>query len=95
MHLEHRLILLRELQNDLKKKTEDFRKEHPDQDKLDAKAKGELEELGNEEKDIIELYNELRRDPGEPPDDGAKDKDKDKDQDKDKDKKPAEGEKKP
>jgi hypothetical protein len=62
------LKLLLELQTELKKKTEAFKKEHPDLEKLDEKSQNELESLRKDQQDIYELLDELRKPAGEPGD---------------------------
>ena len=74
-----------DLQAEVKQKTEEFRRDHPDLDNVDDKAKAQLDGLRRDQLDIIELFDEMRRLPNEMPDAGV-----------DADKKPkADGDKKP
>lgn len=77
--------LLRDLQAEVKQKTEEFRRDYPDLDKLDEKGKAWVDTLRRDQLDIIELFEEMRRPAGEMPGGEAE-----------ADKKPnAEGDKKP
>jgi hypothetical protein len=53
------LKLLRQMQADVNKHTEEFRKAHPDPDKLDDKSKAELRKLRREQQEVAELLDEL------------------------------------
>jgi tetratricopeptide (TPR) repeat protein len=57
--------LLRDMQADINKKTEDFRKNHPDTGKLAEKDKAELQSLQKEQRDVAELLDELNRTPAD------------------------------
>jgi DNA repair exonuclease SbcCD ATPase subunit len=58
------LKLLRQMQVDVNKQTEDFRKAHPDLTKLDDKSKTELQQIRRAQQEVAELLDELL-DPGE------------------------------
>jgi hypothetical protein len=65
--------MLRDMQADVNKRTDAFRKQHRDLGKLDAKAKGELEAIRRDQRDVAELLDELKRPANEPqPDKGDK-----------------------
>ena len=53
------LKLLRQMQADVNKRTEDFRKAHPDPAKLDEKGKAELQDIRRSQQEIAELLDEL------------------------------------
>jgi hypothetical protein len=57
------------MQAEVNQRTEDFRKAHPDQTKLDEKAKAELRDIRLAQQEIAELLEELIE-----PDDGGGDK---------------------
>ena len=57
------------MQADVNRQTEDFRKAHPDQNKLDDKAKNELRDIRRSQQEVAELLDELLE-----PDDGGGDK---------------------
>jgi colicin import membrane protein len=57
--------LLRDMQAEINKKTEDFRKDHPDPDKLDAKDKAELQSLQKDQREVAELLDQLNRTPAD------------------------------
>lgn len=63
------LKLLRQMQAEVNKRTEDFRKAHPDLTKLDDKGKAELQGIRREQQEIAELLEELIQ-----PDEGGGDK---------------------
>jgi hypothetical protein len=63
------LKLLRQMQVDVNKHTEEFRKVHPDLTKLDDKAKAELRKIRREQQEVAELLDELLD-----PDEGGGDK---------------------
>ena len=63
------LKLLRQMQAEVNKRTEDFRKAHPDPAKLDEKGKAELQDVRRSQQEIAELLDELIE-----PDDGGGDK---------------------
>jgi len=63
------LKLLRQMQTDINQRTDEFRKAHPDQNKLDDKAKNELREIRHAQQEVAELLDELLE-----PDDGGGDK---------------------
>lgn len=60
------LKLLRTLQVEVNQATEEFRKQHPNADKLTESEKTELQSLSKQQQDIIELLEELRRPADEP-----------------------------
>jgi hypothetical protein len=53
------LKLLRQMQADVNKHTEEFRKAHPDPTKLDEKSKAELQKVRRDQQEIAELLDEL------------------------------------
>jgi hypothetical protein len=57
------------MQAAVNQRTEDFRKAHPDANKLDDKGKAELQTIHREQQEIAELLEELIE-----PDDGGGDK---------------------
>lgn len=57
--------LLRDMQTEINKRTEDFRKNHPDPDRLGEKDKAELQSLQKEQRDVAELLDELNRSPAD------------------------------
>jgi hypothetical protein len=63
------LKLLRQMQADVNKRTEDFRKAHPDPAKLNEKEKVELQDIRKSQQEVAELLEELIE-----PDDGGGDK---------------------
>jgi len=63
------LKLLRQMQADINKRTEDFRKANPDPAKLDDKGKAELQDIRRAQQEVGELLEELIE-----PDDGGGDK---------------------
>jgi hypothetical protein len=60
---------VRQMQAEVNKQTEDFRKAHPDQTKLDDKAKTELRDIRKSQQELEELLDELLE-----PDDAGGDK---------------------
>jgi hypothetical protein len=58
--------MLRDMQSDLNKRTDLFRKQHPNPDKFTDKDKAELEILQRDQKDVAELIDELNRPADEP-----------------------------
>ncbi len=60
------LKLLRQLQADINARTVEFRKAHPDADKLDDKAKTELQGIRKEQQELADLLEELIQ-PDDPP----------------------------
>lgn len=68
------LRLLRSLQKEVNDRTEAFRKEHPDADKLGDREKGQMQELRREQKEIADLLDRLTQ----PPDDEPRDPEKEK-----------------
>jgi hypothetical protein len=58
------LKMLRQLQADINKRTEDFRKAHPDPMKLDDKGRAELQTIRKAQQEVAELLEELIE-PGE------------------------------
>ncbi len=63
------LKMLRDMQAEVNKRTDDFRKEHPDPAKLDEKAKAQLQDIRKSQQEVAELLDELIE-----PDDGGGDK---------------------
>jgi hypothetical protein len=63
------LKLLRQMQADINKHTEDFRKAHPDPEKLNDKEKTELQDIRRAQEEVAELLEELIE-----PDEGGGDK---------------------
>jgi hypothetical protein len=61
--------MLRQMQAEVNKRTEDFRKDHPDPAKLDEKARAQLQGLRKAQQEVAELLEELIE-----PDDGGGDK---------------------
>lgn len=61
--------MLRDMQAEVNKRTDDFRKEHPDPAKLDEKAKAQLQDIRKSQQEVAELLDELIE-----PDDGGGDK---------------------
>jgi hypothetical protein len=59
------LKLLRQLQAEVNRRTEEFRERNPDPAKYDDKAKAELLEIRREQQEIVELFEEVLP-PGEP-----------------------------
>jgi hypothetical protein len=59
--------MLRQMQAEVNKRTEDFRKAHPDATKLDEKGKTELQNIRKAQQEVAELLEELI----EPPDEGG------------------------
>ncbi len=57
--------LLRDMQAEVNKKTEDFRKNHPDAGKLGEKDKAELQAIQKDQRDVAELLDELNRTPAD------------------------------
>src|SRR5262249_21197134 len=53
------LKLLRQMQVDVNKQTEEFRKEHPDLTKLDDKSKARLQKIRRAQQEVAELLDEL------------------------------------
>ncbi len=53
------LKLLRQMQAEVNKRTDDFRKEHPDQTKLNEKEKVELQDIRKSQQEVAELLDEL------------------------------------
>ncbi|MGL4555469.1 MAG: hypothetical protein ACRC33_30235, partial [Gemmataceae bacterium] len=70
------LKLLRSLQEEVNKRTEDFRRKHPNLDGLDAKQRGELDDVRREQKEVADLLEQMSRPPGEVPDDEKPDEPK-------------------
>jgi hypothetical protein len=68
------LKLLYQLQLEVKQKTEEFRKKHPDPEKLTDKEKAERQALRKMQQDVLELFEELRRPAGEQPNEREGDK---------------------
>jgi hypothetical protein len=60
------LKLLRQLQAEINARTLEFRKAHPDADKLDEKAKTELQGIRKEQQELADLLEELIQ-PDDPP----------------------------
>jgi hypothetical protein len=58
--------MLRDMQQDINRRTEAFRKTHPEADKLNEAAKAELQTITRDQKDVAELLDELNRPAGEP-----------------------------
>ncbi len=63
------LKLLRQMQAEVNQRTEDFRKAHPDQAKLDEKGRADLQDIRHSQQEIKELLEELIE-----PDNGGGDK---------------------
>jgi hypothetical protein len=63
------LKLLRQMQAEVNKRTDDFRKDHPDPTKLDEKAKADLQDIRRSQQEVAELLDELIE-----PDEGGGDK---------------------
>ena len=63
------LKLLRQMQAEVNKRTEDFRKAHPDPTKLDDKGTAELQDIRKSQQEVSELLDELIE-----PDDAGGDK---------------------
>ncbi len=59
------LKLLRNLQREVNQASEDFRKQHPDLTKLTEAERSELRSINRLQKVVAELFEELRRQPGE------------------------------
>jgi hypothetical protein len=59
------LKLLRDLQKDINRRTETFRKEHPALKNLPEKKRRELEAIRKDQQDVAELIDELNRPAGE------------------------------
>jgi hypothetical protein len=57
--------LLRDMESEIYKRTEDFKKNHPDLEKLAEKDKAELQSLQKEQRDVAELLDELNRSPAD------------------------------
>ncbi len=60
------LKLLKALQLDVNKRSEDFNKGHPDLNKLSDAEKSEYNSLIRDQQDVRELLEEMRKPPGEP-----------------------------
>jgi hypothetical protein len=58
--------MLRDMQADVNRRTEAFRKKHPDLEALDEKQKNELQSLRRDQQDVRELLDEMNRPAGEP-----------------------------
>jgi hypothetical protein len=58
--------MLRQMQADVNKRTEAFKKKHPDAAKLTDMDRDELQGLQRDQKDVSELLDELNRPAGEP-----------------------------
>lgn len=54
------LKVLRKLQEDVNKRTEEFAKGHPDRNNLDDRAKADLEGIRRDQQDVAELLDQLR-----------------------------------
>ncbi len=66
--------MLRDMQADVNKRTQAFRKQHREPAKLTEKDRGELDSIRRDQRDIAELLEELKRPAGEgePPSKGEK-----------------------
>jgi hypothetical protein len=62
------LKLLRDMQKEINRRTETFRKEHIDLKKIPDKDRAELEAIRKDQQDVAELIDELNRPAGEPGD---------------------------
>lgn len=71
------LKLLRALQEEVNKKTESFRKRHPNLEELDARAKVELEDLRREQKEVADLLERMTLPPEDRADEDRKGEKKD------------------
>ncbi|MHB1422361.1 MAG: hypothetical protein ACYC3I_04025 [Gemmataceae bacterium] len=60
------LKLLRDLQKDINRRTEAFKKEHPNMDALPKSQQALLESIRKDQQDVAELIDELNRSAGEP-----------------------------
>ncbi|MFQ3591711.1 MAG: hypothetical protein SNJ82_00780, partial [Gemmataceae bacterium] len=60
------LKLLRNLQEEVNRRTADFSRRHPNLENLDAKAQAELDELRRDQKEVADLLEQMTRPPGEP-----------------------------
>ena len=60
------LKLLRDLQKDINERTDTFKKQHPNLNKLEARDKNELNAIRKDQQDVAELIDELTRPAGEP-----------------------------
>jgi hypothetical protein len=65
------LKLLKALQLDVNKRSDDFHKAHPDLNKLSDAEKTEYNSIIRDQQDVRELLEEMRRPPGEPAGDKA------------------------
>jgi hypothetical protein len=59
------LKLLRDMQVDVKKRTEAFARQHPDLNRLGDKDRAELQSIRREQQDLRELLDEYQRPAGE------------------------------
>lgn len=71
------LKLLRSLQEEVNRRTEDFRRKNPNLEGLDAKGRAELDDIRREQKEVADLLEQMTRPPGEMPNPEAKDDKKD------------------
>jgi hypothetical protein len=60
------LKLLRNLQEEVNKRTVDFTRRNPNLENLEPKAKAELDDLRREQKEVADLLEQMTRPPGEP-----------------------------
>lgn len=60
------LKLLRNLQEEVNRRTADFTRRHPNVENLDPKAQAELDDLRREQKEVADLLEQMTRPPGEP-----------------------------
>jgi hypothetical protein len=86
------LKLLRAMQEEVNKKTAEFRKEHPDLDDLKEAEKRELDDIRREQREVADLLEKMTRPPGEMDDEKDEKKKDDKKEEKKEEKKDAEKE---
>jgi hypothetical protein len=60
------LRLLRNLQEEINKRTSDFARRHPNLENLQPKAQAELDDIRREQKEVADLLEQMTRPPGEP-----------------------------